>query len=108
MSWLRRLFGSAATPSQPEGVVIDADIADALTIDGADIGPAVNDALHAFLEAREIARAAGIPDHMPFWLLRDPVNSDELVDDELRDRVIHRHAGETGGSRASHAEVAAG
>jgi hypothetical protein len=85
----------AAPPANT--VVIDADVAAALVTEGAALESAVNGALRDFLaakarEAREM-EARGIP----FWLRRDAERSGD-IEEELRDRVIHRRSAEDSGA----------
>ncbi len=99
MSWLGRLFGAKPPPPPANSVLIDGAIAAQLTAGGGPLDTAVDGALRAYLEAQAKATAAGEPERIPFWLRRDAERSGDL-EDELRDRVIQRHAGEEGGERA--------
>ena len=75
-------------------MVIDPDLASALTPGGEPLQAAVNAALRQHLEhlrAAETAAARG--EAIPFWLARDERGSSE-IEDELRERVTQRRAGE--------------
>jgi hypothetical protein len=92
MSWLGRLFGGAAPEAPPANTVtIDSLLAQTLTRDGTQLDTAVDTALRAYLDAQAKAAAAGEPDRIPFWLRRDAGSSGD-IEDELRDRIIHRRA----------------
>jgi hypothetical protein len=93
MSWLGRLFG-AKPPSAPvNSVVVASDLVAPLTATGVDLSSAVDAALRTYLDAQAKALAAGEPERIPFWLRRDVEHAGDL-EDELRDRVIQRHAAE--------------
>lgn len=96
MSWLSGLFGGKPPPPAPNTVVIDAGIAATLVADGSQLGVAVNAALTEYIEAKTKAVAEHEARGIPFWLRRDSARSRDIEDD-LRDRVIHRHSGEEGG-----------
>jgi hypothetical protein len=93
VSFLGRLFGANPAPPVPNTVVIAADLAASLTSDGTALETAVNSSLRAYVEAQAKAAAAGEPERVPFWLLRDSERPGDL-EDELRDRVIQRRAAE--------------
>src|SRR3984893_217504 len=93
MSWLGRLFGAKPPAAPLNSVVVASDLVQPLTVGGADLSTAVDAALRAFLDARAKALAAGEPERLPFWLRRDVEHAGDL-EDELRDRVIQRHAAE--------------
>src|ERR1700736_4126648 len=100
MSWLGRLFGSKPPPPPPaNSVIVSADVAVQLTAGGSALDVAVDSALRAFLEAQAKAAAAGEPERIPFWLMRDVERSGDL-EDELRDRMAQRHAAEEEGEQA--------
>jgi hypothetical protein len=91
MSFWGRLFGAKPTPPAPNSVVIADDVVAPLTADGTTLTTAVDSALRAHLEARARSAAAGDPERIPFWLRRESAGGGQL-EDELRDRVIQRHA----------------
>lgn len=96
MSWLGRLFGAKPPPPpNPNSVIIDTELAAKLTADGSGLDVAVATALRAYLDAQAKALAAGEPERIPFWLRRDAERSGD-IEDELRDRIIQRHAAEEG------------
>ena len=97
MSLLGRLFGSRPAPppapavevaAAPNTVVIPADLAERLTAGGAALGEAVEATLRTALANVERPGEA-----LPFWLVRDQQRSGEM-EQELRDRVAQRRAGE--------------
>lgn len=92
MSWLGRLFGSTQ-PAPLNSVVIADDLAASLAAAGDELSPAVDAALRAFLAAQARAVAGDGRGQVPFWLHRDAERPGDL-EDELRDRVIHRRAAE--------------
>jgi hypothetical protein len=100
MSFFGRLFGAKPPPPVPDTVVIDAQLAAALTADGSGLEDAVNRALRVHLEEPVAPPAAAEPiePEIPFWLARDEErtadNEDARREDELRDRVIQRHEAE--------------
>jgi len=92
MSWLSRLFGRATEPA-PNTVVIDEGVATILTADGSQLEAAVNTSLVEHLEAKRKEAEAREARGIPFWLRRDSAKSGD-IEDELRDRVIHRRSSE--------------
>ena len=93
MSFLGRLFGGKAAEPPANSVLIDVDLAASLTADGVALDLAVDSALRAYLDARMKAVQTADLEGIPFWLRRDSERSGEL-EDELRDRMIQRRAGE--------------
>jgi hypothetical protein len=100
MSFFGRLFGSKPAAAIPDSVVIDAQLAAALTADGSPLEAAVNRALRAHLEepAALTPPSEPVEPEIPFWLARDEertaADENALREDELRDRVIQRHEAE--------------
>ena len=91
MSLFGRLFGgSTPTPPPPNTVVISDALADRLTKDGINLELAVNETLRAHFKILDEPKSELTG--MPFWLRRDDANSE--IEDELRDRVTQRRAGE--------------
>lgn len=102
MSLLDRLLPAKAPPPAPTTVVIDADLAATLTAGGEPLERAVNTSLRAHLAARDrparVEPAAAEPkaaERVPFWLQRDN-ERDTALEEQLRDRTIHRRDSETG------------
>lgn len=95
MTLLGRLFGAKAPPPPPNSVVIDSEIAAELTSGGELLEPSVNAALRAHLEALHAPppEPAPQPERVPFWLERG--HEGDAIEDELRDRIIHRRETET-------------
>jgi hypothetical protein len=89
MGWFGR---RKLTPAPANAVVVEEDLVPTLVAQGETLQVAVNAALREHLEtkAREVqtAEARGIP----FWLRRDSESGD--LEEELRDRVIHRRSAE--------------
>ena len=91
MSLLGRLFGRPGPAAPPaNSVVIADDLAAALTAEGRPLA----DAVDATLREQLTARRRDPDSHIPFWLARDGAQVD--IDDELRDRLERRRAGEGG------------
>ena len=97
MSWLARVFGRAPAASpEPAAntVVVAADVAERLTAGGAALSGAVDAALREYLAAQERAEAQGAASGEKFfWLTRDEERSGDL-EEQLRDRIAQRRAGE--------------
>ncbi len=91
-----------AAPPAPSlnSVVIPGDLAAQLTVGGASLSGAVEAACRAQLAAaRADVRTGESAGAMPFWLDRSepaPHAGPGDIEDQLRDRVIERHAGEGG------------
>jgi hypothetical protein len=96
MSLLGRLFGGGTPPPPPTSVVIDPELAATLTAGGDPLDRAVDAALRAHLES--LRRPEPVeprePERVPFWLQRDD-QRDQGLEDELRDRIIHRRESES-------------
>ena len=94
MSLLGRLFGGGTPP--PTSVVIDPELAATLTAEGAPLDRAVDAALRAHLESLRQPKPAEprAPERVPFWLQRDS-ERDPGLEEELRDRIIHRRESES-------------
>lgn len=98
MSLLGRLFGTrppeAPPAPPPTGVVIADDLAQRLTATGLPLAEAVDAALRRHLEAeRRAAEAELRGERIPFWLRREQGGAAEM-EDELRDRIAQRRAGD--------------
>lgn len=93
MSWLGRLFGSQPPP--PAGTVVIADdLATTLTASGTPLAAAVDAALRLHLQAQaHAAEAEKRGERIPFWLRRD-IGASAEMEDQLRDRIAQRRAGE--------------
>ena len=95
MSLLGRLFGGGAPRVPPTSVVIDPELAATLTAGGEPLDRAVDAAIRAHLEAlRQPKPEPHATERVPFWLERDP-ERDTVLEEELRDRVIHRRDSES-------------
>src|SRR5215471_4657239 len=95
MSLLGRLFGREAPPAPPTSVVIAPELAATLTAGGEPLDRAVDTAIRAHLEAlRQPKPEPHAPEGVPFWLERDR-ERDTVLEEELRDRVIHRRESES-------------
>lgn len=95
MSWIARLLGRAPAVEATRVLVPD-DVAAALTEGGTPLQQAVDEALRAYLAARdaEAARvAAGHEGRVPFWLARD-AEGGAGIEDQLRGRLAQRRASE--------------
>jgi len=93
MSILGRLFGSQPGPvvevvPPPGTVVVAADLAATLTAAGVDLAEAVDATLRKALA--DLNRPG---EGLPFWLVREGQRAGEM-EEQLRDRVAQRHAGE--------------
>ena len=98
MSLFGRLFGARAPePPPPASVVIDPELASALTAGGDPLDSAVDTALRAHLESLRQAKLAEsrVVERVPFWLERDREKDSSGLEEELRDRVIHRRESES-------------
>lgn len=95
MSLLGRLFGGGTPPPPATSVVIDPELAATLTAGGEPLDRAVDTALRAHIEALRQPKPAEAPapERVPFWLQRDR-GKDMVLEEELRDRVIHRRDSE--------------
>lgn len=95
MTLLGRLFGAKAPPAPPNSVVIDSEVAAELTAGGEPLDRAVDAALRAHLEALHAPQPepGPQPERVPFWLERG--HEGDAIEDELRDRIIHRRETET-------------
>ena len=95
MTLLGRLFGAKAPPLSPNSVVIDSDVVSELTADGEPLDRAVDAALRAHLASLHEPKPAEAPqpERIPFWLERG--QEGDAIEDELRDRIIHRRETET-------------
>lgn len=89
-------FRRKPPPPPPNSVVVEDDLVAALGAEGTPLDVAVNAALREHINARskeaEAAEARGIP----FWLRRDHERSGD-IEEQLRDRVIHRRSSDEGG-----------
>lgn len=96
MSLLGRLFGGGAPPPPPTSVVIDPELAATLTAGGEPLDSAVHAALRSHLAALAAPKPAEpqAPERVPFWLQRDR-EKDMVLEEELRDRIIHRRETES-------------
>ena len=97
MSFFGRLFGGAPAaapePVPANQVPIAEDLLPALTADGTELAVAVDRALRSCLD-REAKAAQLRGEKLPFWLRRDDEQNAAGIEDELRDRVLERHAAE--------------
>ena len=95
MTLLGRLFGAKAPPPPPpNSVVIDSALVSELTAGGEPLDRAVDAVLRAHLASlHEPKPETPQPERVPFWLERG--DEHDAIDDELRDRIIHRRETET-------------
>ena len=98
MSWLSRIFNADPVEVVPPAnlVVIPDDLITELTGTAVDfdLQIAVSTALRDHFQAQRLAREAQARgEAMPFWLQRDVAGNGD-IDNELRDRVTQRRAGE--------------
>ncbi len=94
MPWFRR---KPPPPPPANTVVIDEQIASTLIAGGSELEPAVNTALAEYIVAKSKEAEDRDARGMPFWLRRDSARAGD-IEDELRDRVIHRRSGEESSS----------
>ncbi|MFN2568877.1 MAG: hypothetical protein ABR564_04665 [Candidatus Dormibacteria bacterium] len=106
MSLFRRLLGSPVPDRAPNTVVIPEDVASRLRAPGVPLEATVEGVLRAYLQGRSSVSGSEDPAAMPFWVERGRTGQvpgrDDLpergdigdIEDELRHRVIERHAGE--------------